>query len=92
MNRKQVFEVLELLNDAYPNFSIGQSKIDNWTRLLKDQNPVIVMRNAERYALGNKFPPSISDLRETRLESYTNDFLNKRKSWEGEAVGYKPRS
>lgn len=92
MNREQVFEVLKLLNDAYPNFTLDQSRINNWTRLLRDQNPETIMRNAERYALENKFPPSIYDLRETRLESFTNDFLEKRKDWESEAVGFKPRS
>lgn len=92
MNREQVFEVLSLLKAAYPSFQVDQGKIDNYSKLLKDQNPAVVMRNAERYALENKFPPSIYDLRETRLESYTNNFLDKRKNWESEAVGFQPRS
>lgn len=92
MNREQVFEVLKLLNDAYPNFDFDQYKINTWAKLLNDQNPAIVMQNAEKYALENKFPPSLSDLRETRLESFTNTFLEKRKNWESEALGYQPRS
>jgi len=75
MNREQVFDVLKLLNDAYPQFNFDQSKIDNWARLLKDQNPAIVMRNAERYVLENKYPPSLSDLRESKSASYSNLFL-----------------
>ena len=92
MNREQVFEVLQLLNDAYPNFNFDQSKIDNWTKLLKDQNPAVIMKNAERYALNNKFPPSLSDLRQTKLEAHSNDFLVQRACWESEALGYQPRS
>lgn len=92
MNKEQVFEVLKLLNDAYPNFSIDQSKIDTWSKLLHGQDPSIVMRNAETYALENKFPPSLSDIRERRQEAFSSDFLGKRKQWEREAIGYKPRS
>jgi hypothetical protein len=92
MNRENVYEVLKLLNDAYPNFNFDQSKIDNWAKLLKDQNPAIVMRNAERYALENKFPPALSDLREIKKEAHTNDFLKKIDKWKGEAVGRKPGS
>ncbi|MBP1950260.1 replicative helicase loader/inhibitor [Virgibacillus litoralis] len=92
MNREKVFEVLRLLADAYPSFSIDQIKIDTWARLLKDQNPAVIMRNAERYALENKFPPSLSDLREVKKEARSKDFLRKRREWESAAVGYKPRS
>lgn len=90
MNKEQVFEVLKLLNSAYPNFHIDQNKIDTWTRLLKNQCAATIMRNAENYALENKFPPAIADLRENRRESFTNDFLSKVKDWEREAVGNKP--
>lgn len=90
MNKEQVFEVLKLLNSAYPNFSIDQNKIDTWFMLLQDQNSDVIMRNARSYALENKFPPAIADLREIKRESYTSDFLEKVKGWERDAVGSKP--
>lgn len=90
MNKEQVFNILTTLNSAYPNFNIDQNKIDTWTRLLKGQSAEVIMRNAENYALENKFPPAIADLRENRRESFTNDFLSKVKDWEREAVGNKP--
>ncbi|GGJ61801.1 replicative helicase loader/inhibitor [Virgibacillus salexigens] len=92
MNRENVYEVLKLLSNAYPSFDFDQSKIDTWTRLLKDQNPAVIMQNAERYVLENKFPPSLSDLRVTKKEAHTKSFLNTLDKWEREAVGYKPRS
>lgn len=92
MNREQVYEVLKLLSDAYPNFDFDQSKINTWSRLLKDQNSAIVIRNAESYVLANKFPPALSDLREIKKEAHTSDFLRKYEKWKGEAVGRKPRS
>lgn len=92
MNKEQIFEVLKLLRESYPNFEVTQSKIDVWYKLLKDQNPAAIMRNAERYALTQKFPPTIADLREVKNEARGNDFLKKLDEWERDAVGYKPRS
>lgn len=87
MNREKVFELLKLISDAYPHFDFDQGKIDNWSRLLKGQNPVVVMKNAERYVLENKFPPSLSDLREVKREAHSSDFLKKVEKWKGEASG-----
>ena len=91
MNKEQVFEALKLISDTYPNFELTQSKIDTWARLLKDQNPAVIMRNTESYVLSQKFPPTIADLREVKLEARSNDFLKKVARWESEASG-KPRS
>lgn len=87
MNKEQVFEVLELLHNAYPNFSLDQKKIDAWHRLLKDQNPAIIMRNAERYIMEFKFPPSIADLRERKSEPHKSKILELVDKWEREASG-----
>lgn len=90
MNKENTYDVLKLLSDSYQVFNFDQSKIDTWTRLLKDQNPAVVMQNAERYVLENKFPPSVSDLRVIKKEAHTNDFLKRLVEWESEAVGHKP--
>lgn len=63
MTKRQVAELLKFINDIYPNMDVTQSRIDTWSKMLKDQNPAIVMKNAEKYAVSNKFPPSIADLR-----------------------------
>lgn len=90
MNKEQVYEVLKLLSDAYPNFDFDQSKIDTWARLLKDQNPAVIMRNAEQYVLDNKFPPALSDLRVKKKESHNNNVLQILDKWESEAIGRIP--
>lgn len=90
MKREEVKEVFKLIKSVYPQFEVDTGKIDTWTRLMKDQNPAVVMRNAERYVLEQKFPPTIADIRETKLEAHSNDFLKKVAQWEGDAVGYKP--
>ena len=91
MDRKQVIEVFKLLKSVYPNFDVSTEKVDIWTRLLKDQNPAIVMKNAERYVLTQKYPPTIADLRENTSEARNNDILDQIKQWEREASG-NPRS
>lgn len=92
MNREQVYEVLKLLSNAYPNFDFDQDKINTWARLLKDQNPAVVMRNAEKYALENKFPPTLSDLRVKSREAFKSNAIEIIAEWESEASGGNSRS
>jgi hypothetical protein len=71
---------------VYPNFEVTSEKLDVWHRFLKNDNPAVVMRNAERFVLESKFPPSISDLREKRIEAYRSDILEQIKEWEKNAT------
>lgn len=88
MTKKQMGEVLVFLNSVYPNFEVTQFKIDSWTRILKDNNPADVMKNAERYALENKFPPTIYDIKAPpKSEAHSQDYLAKIRKWEEEASG-----
>lgn len=91
MNRDQVKEVFKIVKSVYPHFEVNSEKVDIWARLLKDQDSSVVIRNTERYVTNNKFPPTIADLREVRLEAHSNDFLKKVEQWKDEASG-KPRS
>lgn len=90
MTKKEVANILVFINSIYPNFEITQEKIDTWTFLLENQDFEKVMENAGKYAMSNKFPPVIADLIEIKRESKTNDFLEKMKGWERDAVGSKP--
>ena len=62
MTKRQVGELLKFLHDIYPNVEVTQSRINTWYNFMKDQNPAIVMRKAEDYALRNSYPPTVSDL------------------------------
>jgi hypothetical protein len=86
MTKEQIFEVLQLIGQVYPSFEVTQEKIDVWHRLLKDQNPAVVMRNAEQHVLGNKFPPTIADLREVYHPAYNSKILEQVAQWEREAT------
>lgn len=89
MNKEQVFEVLQLIGHVYPNFEVTQEKLDVWHKLLKDQNPAVVMKNAERHVLESKFPPVIADLREIYHPAYNSNILEQVAQWEREACGKK---
>jgi hypothetical protein len=86
VNREQVKEVFKVLKNVYPQFEVTSEKLDIWTKFLKDQNPAVIMRNVERFVLDSKFPPSIADLREKKLEAYSTDIFNKIREWEKDAV------
>lgn len=85
MNREQVKEVFKLLKNVYPQFEVSSEKVDTWTKMLQEQNPAIIMRNAERHVLENKFPPTIADLRERDHAAYKSNILEKIKEWEANA-------
>lgn len=91
MDRENIKELFKLIVQIYPNFEVSTVKIDAWTRLMKSQNHERVMKRAERYVLENKFPPTIADLSERNIEARRDDFLEKARQWECEAVG-KPGS
>ena len=90
MIKREVAELLVFLSDSYPTFDVTQSRINTWTRLLKDQDYKQVMKNAEKYVTKHKFPPSVADIREVVSESRQKTFIDKVKQWESDAVGYKP--
>lgn len=82
MTRDEMKAVFRLLVNTYPQFEVTKEKIDIWFKLLKDHNPAIVMRNAERHVLESKFPPTIAELKEQRHESYKSNVLNQIEEWE----------
>jgi Loader and inhibitor of phage G40P len=84
LTKKDTLELFKFLKSVFPQFEVDQYKIDTWTSLLKDQNPAVVMRNAERYALENKFPPSVADIRERKM--YQSNILDQIKEWESNAA------
>lgn len=82
MNREQVKEVFKILAFAYPKFDVTSEKIDFWHKFLIDQDPAVVMKNAERHVMNNQFPPTIAELREVKRnedKSVLADF------WTGES-------
>lgn len=86
MKRDEVKEVFKLIKDVYSQFEVTTAKIDTWSKLLKDQNPAIIMRNTERFVLENKFPPTIADLREKKIEAYQTNIVDQIKEWEKDAA------
>lgn len=88
MTKNQIFDVLIFIRTVYPNFEIDQNKIDVWHKLLKNNNPALVMKNAEIHAMEHKFPPTIADIKAPpKQEAHRQDYLEKIKLWEGEASG-----
>lgn len=62
MTKKQVFEILSLINEFYEHFEITQSKIDSWALLLKNADFEVVKENLFKHCRINKFPPKVAEL------------------------------
>jgi len=84
MTKAEIFEILEAIKCFYPNFEINQKKINAWSNVLKDDDFKIVNAKVEKHATEKKFPPTISEIRQS-VNPYKNDYLEKLKKWEKEA-------
>lgn len=73
MTKEQVFEALSILRDVYGSFEFDQQKLNTWHRILKNQDPVKVLKNLEKHIRTNKFAPTISELIEEQIESKINN-------------------
>ncbi|WP_042375307.1 replicative helicase loader/inhibitor [Neobacillus jeddahensis] len=65
MDKKDVGQLLNYLNVAYPNFlrdNKPETVLDFWFRSLKDFEYEKVLDNLVDYAQTNDFPPKIKDL------------------------------
>jgi hypothetical protein len=85
VTKEQVFELMRFIRNVFPSFDFDQEKLNTWHRLLKDQDPAKVMIAAERFALEQKFPPVIADLRERRM-NYQSNILLEMEEWERNAT------
>lgn len=85
MIREELKEVFKVLKNVYPQFEVNSEKLDIWHKFLKEDNPAVVMRNAEIFILESKFPPTVADLREVRHPSYNNNVLDEIKEWQKNA-------
>jgi hypothetical protein len=85
VTKEQVFELMKFLRNVFPSFDFDQDKLNTWHRLLKDQDPAKVMMKAEWFAIEQKFPPALADLRERKL-SYQTNILSEIEEWERNAA------
>lgn len=88
MNREDMKKVFKVIASVYPQFEVSTEKLDLWTRVMREHDPVGVLINAERYVLSNKFPPTIADIKAPpKSEAHSKSYLDKIKRWEAEASG-----
>lgn len=87
MNKKQVLEVIKIIEHSYNNpftrkrnmFNEDKSDkeviletVDFWHKMLENQNPKDVMKRLNKHVLTDRFPPTIADLYEEPTESKIN--------------------
>ncbi|EAE1343301.1 hypothetical protein NNP57_001783 [Listeria monocytogenes] len=61
MNRFEAIELLQLINDVYPQFELTQQKAATWVELLKDGHFQKSKEALLAYIKNKKFPPTIAD-------------------------------
>ncbi|EAE1298267.1 hypothetical protein EP04_01785 [Listeria monocytogenes] len=61
MNRFEAIELLQLINDVYPQFELTEQKASTWVELLKDGHFQKSKEALLTYVKNKKFPPTIAD-------------------------------
>lgn len=64
MNKAEVKEILDTIQDAYQNFEITKSRAKLWLDLLSDIHFQAARSNLIHHIQSSKFAPTIADLRE----------------------------
>ncbi|WP_227394218.1 replicative helicase loader/inhibitor [Jeotgalibacillus aurantiacus] len=63
MTKREVLDLFNAIASVYPAFGWDQVKLDQWHRLLKDQDFESTQQALDSYMLDNRFPPTIADIR-----------------------------
>ena len=92
MNKKEMSQILMQIYALYPNsFPIDPETlpmmVEAWHRVLGKQDYEATLKQLDRYAAENKFPPAPADLYIKRHAAYESNILEQIKQWEREAVG-----
>jgi hypothetical protein len=72
MNKKEVYEVLETIQQFHDRFEITQKRIDAWYEVLKDYDIKPILNKVIRIASTSKFVPSIAELIEGQYRELRN--------------------
>jgi len=68
MNRMETAQVFGVLASAYPNFKIDDRMVEVWHELLSDLDGNLVKSAVKVWAMTEKWPPTIADIRLTAAE------------------------
>lgn len=79
MDRKQAFDILEIICGAYVNFDITEKRAEIWCEMLGNMPYKPVLDNVKRHIRENKFPPTIAEIAANELGE--NEFLRMQEKW-----------
>lgn len=68
MIKSETFNLMEAIQQFFPQFEITQSKIDLWHKALKDIEHADGEENLMSYVKYNRYPPTVSDIANQKKE------------------------
>lgn len=72
MIKKEVFSLLQSVQEIYPQFEITQNKVDLWTDIFRDYEQGEMLHSLKEYAKVDKYPPKPADLLKGKVEEKTH--------------------
>ncbi|MDO7908458.1 replicative helicase loader/inhibitor [Paenibacillus sp. JX-17] len=94
MDRAEVFELLIVIKENYPNFDVSDASVERHLKYLKDFPFETAVSNVEQHVLTSRFAPNIAEIRGSvgdqreheQLKAATQQHFDKLESWEQTAA------
>ncbi|MGG3839689.1 replicative helicase loader/inhibitor [Paenibacillus thiaminolyticus] len=94
MDRAEVFELLIVIKENYPNFDVSDDSVERHFKYLNDFPFAVALRNVDEHIRTNKYPPNIAEIRgrlgeqieRTRMKQETDEYFDQLDAWRQNAA------
>jgi hypothetical protein len=82
MEKKEVIQILAMIESVYPQFKISDETVLMWLRVSKGMDYQLVMQRLTAHIAKHRFPPVLAEI--AAFQESENRYLQKTKQWEQE--------
>lgn len=82
MEKKEVIQILALIESVYPQFKISDETVLMWLKVSKGMDYQLVMERLSAHIAKHRFPPVLAEI--AAFQEIDNVYLQQTKRWEQE--------
>ncbi|WP_404328409.1 replicative helicase loader/inhibitor [Mesobacillus maritimus] len=85
MEKKEVIQILAMIESVYPQFKISDETVLMWLKVSKGMDYQLVMQRLSAHIGKHRFPPVLAEI--AAFQEPENGYLQKTKQWAQEGRG-----
>jgi hypothetical protein len=85
MEKKEVIQILAMIESVYPQFKISDETVLMWLKVSKGMDYQLVMQRLSTHIAKHRFPPVLAEI--AAFQESDNGYLQKTKQWAQEGRG-----